>query len=61
MWLDVLETNCDQCVCMLQCCFTSTETIRFISDGEKGGGGGMDVGGGGEGDYIPIATPPPPE
>ena len=30
----------------------STETIRFIRDGEKGGGG-MEVGE--EGDYIPIA------
>ena len=33
-------------------CLTSTETIRLIRDGEKGGGG-MEVGG--EGDYIPIA------
>ena len=36
----------------------STETIRLIRDGEKGEGG-MEVGG--EGDYIPIATLPPPE
>ena len=35
----------------------STETIRLIRDGEKGGG----YGGGGEGDYIPIATLSPPE
>ena len=28
-------------------------------DGEKGGGGGMEVGE--EGDYIPIATLSPPE
>ena len=26
----VLGTNCDQCVNMVQCCFTSTETIRLI-------------------------------
>ena len=37
----------------------STETIRLIRDREKGGEGGMDVGG--EGDYIPIATLTPPE
>ena len=30
---------------------------RLIRDGEKGGGG---LGGGGEGDYIPIATLSPP-
>ena len=34
--------------------FTSTETTKIIRDGEKGGGGGMEVGE--EGDYIPIAT-----
>ena len=34
----------------------STETTRFIRHREKGG---MEVGG--EGDYIPIATLPPPE
>ena len=44
----------------------STQTLRLIRDGEKGGGGGrMEmagvVGGGGAGDYIPIATLPPPE
>ena len=36
--------------------------MRFIRDGEKGGGGGegfMEVGE--EGDYIPIATLSPPE
>ena len=27
---DILGTNCVQCVCMVQCCFTSTETIRLI-------------------------------
>ena len=30
MSVDILGTNCDQCVCMVQCCFTSTETIRLI-------------------------------
>ena len=40
-------------------CFTSTETTRLIRDGEKRGGGGMEVGG--EGDYITIATLSPPE
>ena len=34
-------------------CLTSTETIRLIRDGKKGGRG---FGGGGERDYIPIAT-----
>ena len=34
----------------------STETIRLIMDGEKGG---MEVGE--EGDYIPVATLSPPE
>ena len=36
-----------------------TKIIRLIRDGEKGGGGGMEVGE--EGDYIPIATLSPPE
>ena len=40
-------------------CLTSTETIRLIRDGEKGGGGGTEVGG--EVDYIPVATLSPPE
>ena len=30
MSTDILGANCDQCVCMVQCWFTSTETIRFI-------------------------------
>ena len=38
----------------------STETARFIMDGEKKGWGGG-YGGGGEGDCIPIATLSPPE
>ena len=25
-----LGTNCDQCLSMVQCCFTSTETVRLI-------------------------------
>ena len=34
--VDSLGTNCDQCVCMVQCCFTSTETIRLIRTGSPG-------------------------
>ena len=30
MSVDVLGTNCDQCRSMVQCCFTSTETVRLI-------------------------------
>jgi len=30
--------------------------MRLIRDGEKVGERGVEVGGGGEGDYIPIAT-----
>ena len=34
----------------------------LIMDGEKRGGGGLEMGGGEEeGDYIPIATLSPPE
>ena len=40
-------------------CLTSTETVRLIRDGEKGGGGGMEEGE--EGEYMPIATLSPPE
>ena len=39
--------------------FKSTETMRLIRHVEKGGEGGMEVGG--EGDYIPIVTLSPPE
>ena len=40
----------------------SIETIRLIRDGEKVGEGGVKMGvGGGEVDYIPIATLSPPE
>ena len=34
--VDILGTNCDQCVSMVQCCFTSTETVRLISTGSPG-------------------------
>ena len=30
MSVDILRTNCDQRVRMVQCCFTSTETTRLI-------------------------------
>ena len=30
MSADILGTNCDQCLSMVQCCFTSTETVRLI-------------------------------
>ena len=30
----ILGTKCDQCVCMVQRCFTSTETVRLIRTGE---------------------------
>ena len=30
MSVDILGTNCDQCLSMLQCCFASTETVRLI-------------------------------
>ena len=30
MSVDILGTNCDQCLRMVQCCFTSTETVRRI-------------------------------
>ena len=36
-------------------------STRLIRDGEKGERGGMEAGGGEEGDYIPIATRSPPE
>ena len=34
--VDILGTKCDQCVCMVQRCFTSTETIRLIRTGSPG-------------------------
>ena len=30
MSVDILGTNCDHCRSMVQCCFTSTETVRHI-------------------------------
>ena len=30
MLADILGTNCDQCLSMVQCCFTGIETIRFV-------------------------------
>ena len=36
MSANILGTNCDQCVSMVQCCFTSTETIRLIRTGSPG-------------------------
>ena len=27
---DILRTNCDQCRSTVQCCFTSTETVRLV-------------------------------
>ena len=30
MSVDILGTTCDQCLSMVQCCFTSTETMRLI-------------------------------
>ena len=30
MSVDILGTDCDQCRSMVQCCFTSTETVRLI-------------------------------
>ena len=30
MSVDILGTDCDQCRGMVQCCFTSTETVRLI-------------------------------
>ena len=34
---DILWTNCDQCVSMVQCRFASTETIRLIRTGAQDG------------------------
>ena len=34
--VDILGANCDQCVSIVQCCFTSTETIRLIRMGSQG-------------------------
>ena len=34
--VDTLGANCDQCVCTVQCCITSTETVRLIRTGSPG-------------------------
>ena len=34
--VDILGTNCGQCLSMVQCCFTSTETVRLIGTGSPG-------------------------
>ena len=36
MSADILGTNCGQCLSMVQCCFTSTETVRLIRTGSPG-------------------------
>ena len=36
MSVDILGTNCDQCRSMVQCCFTSTETVRLIRTESSG-------------------------
>ena len=33
---DISGTNCNQCVCKVQCCFTSTETVKLIRTGSPG-------------------------
>ena len=30
MLVDILGTNFDQCLSMVQCCFTSTEAVKLI-------------------------------
>ena len=35
MSVDILGTNCDQCQSTVQCCFTSTETVRLIRTGAQ--------------------------
>ena len=34
--VDTLGTNCDQCVSMVQCCFTATKTVRLIGTESPG-------------------------
>ena len=36
MSADILGTNCDQCLSMVQSCFTSTETVRLITTESPG-------------------------
>ena len=35
-WVDILGTNCDQCRSTVQCCFTSTETVKLTRTGSPG-------------------------
>ena len=35
--VDILGTNCDQCRSMVQCCFTSTETVGLLGTGAQDG------------------------
>ena len=36
MSVDIVGTNCDQCRSTVQCCFTSTETVRLIGTESPG-------------------------
>ena len=36
MSVDILGTNCDQCLSMVQCCFASTETVRLVRTDSPG-------------------------
>ena len=40
--VDILGTNCDQCISMVQCCFTSTKTVRLIRTGRGAQDGHLD-------------------
>ena len=42
MSVDILGTDCDQCECMVQCCFTFTETVRLIRTGRGAQDGHLD-------------------
>ena len=33
--VDILGTNCDQCRSIVQCCFTSTETVGLLGTGAQ--------------------------
>ena len=37
MSVDILGTNYDQCLSMVQCCLTSTETIGLLGMGAQDG------------------------
>ena len=36
MSVDILGTKCDQCLSIVQCCFTSTEAIRLVRTAQDG-------------------------